>query len=101
MFVLPMTIANNFKFELMICGGSKLSTAPPDASPSCYKINADDANPVWTAMPDMPNARLMPDAVLLPDGTIFFANGMSKGQSGKYFYYLLIVRWKSRTSSVC
>jgi hypothetical protein len=78
MFILPMTIANNFKFELMICGGSKLRSAA--ASASCVKINPDDPTPVWTKMPDMPNARLMPDAVILPDGKVLFVNGMSAGQ---------------------
>lgn len=78
MFILPMTIANNFKFELMICGGNKQSS--PDASASCFKINPDESNPNWTKMPNMPNARLMPDAVILPDGKILLVNGMSAGQ---------------------
>ena len=80
MFVLPLTIANNFKFELMICGGSKLSSK--DASASCYKIAPEDPNPTWTKLKDMPNARLMPDSVILPDGTILLVNGASWGQAG-------------------
>jgi hypothetical protein len=64
MLVLPMTIANNFKFELMICGGSKLSTK--DASAACYKIAPEEAEKKWIKMADMPNARVMPDSVILP-----------------------------------
>jgi hypothetical protein len=37
------------------------------------------ANPAWTLAAPMANARVMPDAVLLPDGTVFVANGSSTG----------------------
>ena len=84
MFVLPITIANNFKFELMVCGGSKLSSK--DASASCYKIAPEDSNPTWIKLEDMPNARLMPDSVILPDGTILVVNGASSGQAGERLY---------------
>ena len=30
----------------------------------------------------MPNARLMPDSVLLPDGKILYVNGLGWGQAG-------------------
>lgn len=68
MVVLPMTIANNFAFQLMICGGSKLPRADgfKAASPTCYTIAPKDPNPQWIKAKDMPNARLMPDSVILP-----------------------------------
>ena len=64
MFVLPLTIKNNFEFTLMICGGSKLSTK--DASSDCLQITPESSSPKWTVAPSMPEARLMPDAVILP-----------------------------------
>ena len=64
MVVLPLTIANNFQFTLMICGGSKLSSQ--DASAMCMKISPDEKAPKWSYAGDMPNPRLMPDSVLLP-----------------------------------
>lgn len=69
MLVMPLTIANNFTFTLMMCGGSKLSSK--DASAACVQINPDDANPKWKQVGDMPNARLMPDSVLMPGTYIF------------------------------
>lgn len=63
-FVLPLTIANNFTFTMMMCGGSKLSSK--DASAACVQINPDDPDPQWKQVADMPNPRLMPDSVLLP-----------------------------------
>lgn len=80
MFVLPMTIQNNFKFELQICGGSKLSTN--DSSAMCMKINPDDSNPSWTQVDDMPHARLMPDAVILPGISKF--NSRWNNSDGKW-----------------
>jgi hypothetical protein len=64
MVVMPMTIANNFTFELMMCGGSKLSTK--EASDMCITIRPDDPNPQWKIKQNMPNPRLMPDSVLMP-----------------------------------
>jgi hypothetical protein len=62
--VLPMTIKNNFKFEVMVCGGSKLYSN--DSSNMCMKIAPEDPNPKWTKIDDMPRGRVMPDSVILP-----------------------------------
>ncbi|RKO90455.1 hypothetical protein BDK51DRAFT_35389 [Blyttiomyces helicus] len=99
--VLPMTLKNNYSFKLQVCGGSKSPAsavsrgaqynvsiygdggqARPYASASCVQINPDDAQPVWSAPDPMPNARLMPDSVLLPDGKILYVNGAGWGQAG-------------------
>jgi hypothetical protein len=69
-----------YRFEMMICGGSKKSAMK--AASDCFSINADDPKPVWTVRPNMPNARVMPDAVILPDGTILMTNGVMYGQAG-------------------
>ncbi|KAJ3278892.1 hypothetical protein HK104_001948 [Borealophlyctis nickersoniae] len=52
------------------------------ASNMCVQINPDDPSPQWTKPDPLPTARLMPDNVLLPDGTILYVNGASWGQSG-------------------
>lgn len=80
MVILPMTIKNQFKFELMICGGSKLSTE--DASSMCMSIVPEEKSPQWKVVENMPHARVMPDSVLLPDGKILFVNGAGWGRAG-------------------
>nr|KAJ3418408.1 hypothetical protein HK105_008349 [Polyrhizophydium stewartii] len=80
MTVLPMTIKNNFKFTLQVCGGAKISNA--DASPMCWQINPDDSQPTWTRVDDMPHARVMVDSAIMPDGKIIYVNGAGWGQAG-------------------
>ncbi|KAH6578063.1 hypothetical protein BASA83_006471 [Batrachochytrium salamandrivorans] len=80
MTVMPMTIKNNFQFTLQICGGSKKSNT--DASPMCWRINPDDANPVWTRVDDLPSPRVMVDSIILPDGKVLYVNGAGGGVSG-------------------
>ncbi|KAJ3366573.1 hypothetical protein HDU91_001794 [Kappamyces sp. JEL0680] len=87
MVVLPMTIENNFKFTLMVCGGTTLSSgAAESASDMCIQISPNDPNPTWETVPDrMPTGRLMPDAVILPDGKILYVNGLLNGEAGGGF----------------
>ncbi|RKO87367.1 hypothetical protein BDK51DRAFT_28156 [Blyttiomyces helicus] len=99
--VLPMTLANNYTFRVQICGGSKSPASAvsrgaqynisyfgdggqprPYASASCVQINPDDPQPVWSATDPMPNARVMPDSIILPDGKILYVNGAGWGQAG-------------------
>jgi hypothetical protein len=77
---LPMTYKNKYRFFLRLCGGSKLSSK--QASAMCWEIEPDSPKPVWIRKADLPNARLMPDSVILPDGTILYVNGASSGQAG-------------------
>jgi hypothetical protein len=78
--ILPMTVENKWAFTIQVCGGTKLSSK--DASPMCWKISPDEPNASWTKSSDMPNARLMPDTVLLPDGTLLYVNGLGWGLAG-------------------
>ncbi|TPX41102.1 hypothetical protein SeMB42_g04281 [Synchytrium endobioticum] len=90
--VLPMTLANNWSFTLMICGGTKRSSrsAPlpvPDdndlyANDECYTIQPDNANQQWQKVDPLPIARVMPDAVLMPDGKVAYVNGGNYGYAG-------------------
>ncbi|TPX30153.1 hypothetical protein SmJEL517_g06219 [Synchytrium microbalum] len=93
--VLPMTIANNHEFRVMICGGvqrtSKASnlTTPAanelDPSDDCYQIvpePTDGTAAVWTRVDKMPIGRVMPDVVLTPDGKAVYVNGAGYGFAG-------------------
>ncbi|KAI9350614.1 hypothetical protein DFJ73DRAFT_383784 [Zopfochytrium polystomum] len=79
-FLLPMKESEGYKATVMICGGSMQTTFT--ASSACVSISPDDANAKWTVMNNMPHGRLMPDAALLPDGTVLVTNGMGWGQAG-------------------
>ena len=48
----------------------------------CWEIQPDEPNPVWKETASLPNARVMPDSVMLPDGKILYLNGQSKGMAG-------------------
>lgn len=70
-----------YRARIMLIGGGG---APPidmrtDATKSCEILDMGAAAPAWTLAPPMANPRVMPDAVLLPDGTVFVANGSSTG----------------------
>jgi hypothetical protein len=71
MFIKPMTKANKWAFELMICGGSEGVNPGPEvdstvSSDQCLSIKPDDDKPEWKIEEKMPTKRLMPDSVLLP-----------------------------------
>lgn len=81
--LLPLRPEDNppYRARVMAIGGGG---APPvdmrtDATKSCEILDLGAANPAWTLAPPMANPRVMPDAVLLPDGTVFVANGSSTG----------------------
>ncbi len=65
---------------LVIGGGG---TPPVDmrtrATESCETLDTAAAAPAWVLSAAMSQPRVMPDAVLLPDGTVFVANGSSTG----------------------
>ncbi|KAI8905220.1 glyoxal oxidase N-terminus-domain-containing protein [Gorgonomyces haynaldii] len=80
MDILPLTIKNNFKPVLQVCGGTLTNG---NGSPNCLQINPDDASPVWKYVDPMPHPRVMPDSVILPaDGKILYLNGAAWGVAG-------------------
>ncbi|CAF1630160.1 unnamed protein product [Didymodactylos carnosus] len=89
--MLPLTKANKYTPEILICGGSAINdTLPPSkissedpASKQCVRMKMTKAGikKGWV-IEQMPEARLMPDAVHLPDGTIFIVNGAQSGVQG-------------------
>ncbi|KAJ6542841.1 glyoxal oxidase N-terminus-domain-containing protein [Mycena capillaripes] len=89
--LLPMSPANNYTPEIMICGGSTVSDTIPAASVSsqaptsaqCIRmvLNAAGIAAGWK-VEMMPQGRIMVDAVLLPDGRVMLVNGARTGVAG-------------------
>ncbi|KAG9109346.1 hypothetical protein FRC07_008328, partial [Ceratobasidium sp. 392] len=89
--LLPLSAANNYQPEILICGGSTLDDhIPPEqlsardpASKQCVRMVLTDAGIAagWV-VESMPDARIMPDAVLLPDGRVLIVNGGRSGVGG-------------------
>jgi len=79
--LLPLSSANNYTPEVIICGGGAYQdiTSPTDAS--CGRISPLSPNPVWE-LDAMPEGRVMVEGTLLPDGTTVFLNGASAGAQG-------------------
>ncbi|KZO95807.1 copper radical oxidase [Calocera viscosa TUFC12733] len=89
--LLPLTIANNYTPTVVICGGSTVddtmagydmsSQAP--ASDQCVRMTLTTAGIAagWE-VDNMPAPRVMPDAVLLPDGRVVIVNGGRTGIAG-------------------
>jgi hypothetical protein len=72
--------------QIVVFGGTEtdMATAQTPSSSSSYRINLGAAAPAWETE-TMPYPRVMGDAVLLPDGTVFVANG---GQIGEMLHSL-------------
>lgn len=89
--LLPLSSANNFQPEVMLCGGSTIDdtragydiSANEAASSQCSRLvlSAEGIQAGWS-VEQMPNSRIMPDAVLLPDGKIVIVNGGGSGIAG-------------------
>ncbi|RKO92801.1 glyoxal oxidase N-terminus-domain-containing protein, partial [Blyttiomyces helicus] len=80
--LLPLKASENYRPEVMVCGGSSGDAPNPLALADCGRIHPLDAKPQWTfeQLPDGP--RTMGDAILLPDGTVFIVNGARAGSGG-------------------
>lgn len=89
--LLPLSPDNGYKPEILICGGSTVDDTKPGyeissqdpASAQCSRMVLDETgiNLGWQ-IEEMPQARVMPDAVLLPTGKIIVVNGGGSGISG-------------------
>ncbi len=89
--LLPLSSENNYTPEILICGGSTLDDRTPGyelssqnpASSQCSRMVLDDAGIAAGWLVEyMPQARVMPDAVLLPTGQVLIVNGGATGISG-------------------
>lgn len=89
--LLPLSPANGYIPEILLCGGSAVDDTKPDseissqdpASAQCSRmVLTDDGISQGWQVEQMPQARIMPDAVLLPTGQILIVNGGATGISG-------------------
>ena len=89
--LLPLSPDNNYMPEVLLCGGSTIDDTKPGyeissqdvASAQCSRmvLNDDGIAAGWQ-VEQMPQARTMPDAVLLPTGGVVIINGAGSGISG-------------------
>jgi len=89
--LLPLSPENDYIPEVLICGGSTLDDkAPPQQLSSQDSASAQCARMVLTKqgisrgwqVEQMPEPRVMPDAVILPTGEIVIVNGAKSGVAG-------------------
>lgn len=84
--MLPLRKKNNWKLELVFCGGSTtvennyFDTSSP-ASHFCGIVNPMEETPIVKFV-TMPNRRVMGDGLTLPDGKILWINGAQSGSQG-------------------
>lgn len=62
-------------------GGPNPVSIRTDATASCEILDAHASPPSWQIVAPLAHARVMPDAVLLPDGKVLVMNGSSRGAS--------------------
>ena len=67
--LLPLTPANNYDPRVMIMGGGSPATATTEI------IDLGASNPQWVYGPNMSEARIEMDAVILPTGNVLALNG--------------------------
>lgn len=96
MALLPLTPENDYKETVLFCGGMELedmtqwgneagvntSITSTDASKNCEQISPLDKHAKWQQMDSLPSGRSMGQLILLPDGKIWFGNGVTKGTAG-------------------
>jgi len=79
--LLPLSSANNWNPDIIICGGGAYQDITSPTDPSCGRIQPLSANPQWE-MDSMPEGRGMVEGTILPDGTIIWVNGCNMGSQG-------------------
>lgn len=89
--LLPLSPDNGYSPEVLLCGGSTVDDTKPGyeitsqdpASAQCSRmVLTDEGIAAGWLVEQMPGARTMPDAVILPTGQIFIVNGAGTGISG-------------------
>lgn len=82
--LLPLRPQEDYTARIMIMGGAGVSCPLPSsadlpADPSCEIIDLSQPEPAWQSAAPLPIGRVMPDSVLLPNGTVLVVNGSSTG----------------------
>ncbi|KAG0366586.1 glyoxal oxidase N-terminus-domain-containing protein [Gamsiella multidivaricata] len=79
--LLPLRPENNYEPEVLICGGATDFSSRAKGQDQCGRIKPLSEDPDWI-MEDMPFGRMMPDLVIVPDGSVLIFNGANKGTAG-------------------
>ncbi|KAF9202047.1 hypothetical protein BGZ49_007766 [Haplosporangium sp. Z 27] len=79
--LLPIRPENNYEAEVLICGGATAFSSRAKGQDKCGRIKPLSKNPEWI-MEDMPTGRMMPDMVVVADGSVIIFNGANKGTAG-------------------
>ncbi|MCJ1437254.1 hypothetical protein MMC27_006640 [Xylographa pallens] len=79
--LLPLSSANDYAPDIIICGGGAYQDITSPTDPSCGRIQPLNANAAWE-MDSMPQGRGMVEGTLLPDGSVIFLNGCNQGAQG-------------------
>ncbi|KAF5386994.1 hypothetical protein D9615_001579 [Tricholomella constricta] len=89
--LLPLSPENDYQPEILLCGGSNIPddkasydiSSQDPASSQCSRLILTEAGIATGWQVElMPQARMMPDAVLLPTGEVLIINGAGSGISG-------------------
>ena len=90
--LLPLSSQNNYTSRIIVCGGSKAfdrlcnfqysAQFPGSNQCSTIEIKRDGTTTGWKLDDPMPEARVMPDGIMLPTGEIVIVNGAGTGYSG-------------------
>ncbi|KAG0705082.1 putative copper radical oxidase, partial [Suillus ampliporus] len=89
--LLPLSPEDGYTAEILLCGGSSIDDKKPGyeissqdpASSQCSRLLlTDEGIAAGWMVEQMPQARHMPDAVLLPTGEVLIVNGAGTGISG-------------------
>jgi hypothetical protein len=80
--MLPLYSSNNYKPEIMVCGGQATYEITATTESSCGRLDLSSNAPAWE-MDDFGGIpRVMPDSVILPNGQVIFLNGAQTGYAG-------------------
>jgi hypothetical protein len=82
--LLPLLPDSNppYRARVMVIGGGSLPPGPTTpATNSCEILDVAEPAPQWKNAAPMHFARVMPDSVLLPDGTVLVMNGSDTGKA--------------------
>jgi hypothetical protein len=78
--MLPLSSANQYNPDIVICGGGPYQDITAPADPSCGRIQPLGAG-TWE-LDSMPEGRGMVEGTLLADGSVIWVNGANKGAQG-------------------
>ncbi|RHZ89745.1 hypothetical protein Glove_11g53 [Diversispora epigaea] len=81
--MLPLLPDDNYKPQVLICGGNSKDDVTNPAENSCGRIDLSNFDTAKWEMDDFGGiGRVMPDAVILADGKTLFLNGAGTGIAG-------------------